>query len=430
MSAPTTARPNWLAARRDRTSTALDQCFAEGLTGHTVIAREGKLVKLQDGSTATEFVSCSYLGLESHPDLSEAVVSATRMFGVHLSSSRNRMRPSYLPELEELLARIYPGAAPCVFTSTSNVHLGVLPLLASGSLPSYPVAGEPHFLVDRTAHASMQVLRGIFEQFGPVSRFRSEDPASADAALAEVRAAGRTPIVLVDGVGSMNGLIPVAELAGLAAAAGGYLYVDDAHGISIDGRSGCGYAFDALGGALPGNVVLAGSLSKGFGGSGGFLLAASPEDVAVVRKLANPLVFGHSVMVPMMAANVAAARIHLSPEIGTLQDRLWANAARLDALTGGKLANSGLRSPIRGAVFGTEEDGLRTVRLLKERGIIMLPAFYPTVPQGSSLLRFALSSLHTDDELALLASTLEEIGGYGSGTGPQDGPERQRGESD
>lgn len=414
MTVPVTSK-NWLTTRRDRTSSALDVCFAEGLTGHTVVAREGKRVTLQDGTEAVEFVSCSYLGLESHPALAQAVVEATQRFGVHLSSSRNRMRPSYLPELEELLARIYPGATPCVFTSTSNVHLGVLPLLASGSLPSYPLQGEPHFLVDRTAHASMQVLRGIFEQFGPVSRFRSDDSASVEQALREAVSAHRVPVMLVDGVGSMNGLIPVDDLARRTAEAGGYLYVDDAHGVSIDGPHGCGYAFARLGCALPANVVLAGSLSKGFGGSGGFLLTASEADVAVVRKLANPLVFGHSVMVPMMAANVAAARIHLSPEIVTLQNDLWDNADRLDALTSRKLANAGLHTPVRGAVFDSEEKGLRAVRLLKQRGLIMLPAFYPTVAQGQSLLRFALSALHSQEELGLLADTLEEVGGYGNG---------------
>ena len=42
MTSTTAARPNWIAARRDATSSALDQCFAEGLTGHTVVARDGK----------------------------------------------------------------------------------------------------------------------------------------------------------------------------------------------------------------------------------------------------------------------------------------------------------------------------------------------------------------------------------------------------
>jgi 7-keto-8-aminopelargonate synthetase-like enzyme len=414
---PRPSRPNWLAARRAATSSALDRCFAEGLTGHTVVTRDRKRVQLTDGSWVTEFVSCSYLGLESHPELSAAVVAATQLFGVHLSSSRNRMRPVYLPQLEQLLEQIYPGTAPCVFTSTSNVHLGVLPLLASGSLPSYPVPREPHFLIDRTAHASMQVLRGILEQFGPVTRARAEDPDAVHGQLVKASAAGRTPILLVDGVGSMHGLVPVAELADRAASCGGYLYVDDAHGISVAGPCGAGYAFHGFGDRLPANVVLAGSLSKGFGGSGGFLLTAAPADVTVVRKLANPLVFGHSVMVPMMAANVAAARLHLSGEVGILQDRLWANTDRLDRLTGGRLANAGLGSPIRGALFDSEEAGLRAARLLRERGVVMLPAFYPTVERGSSLLRFAVSALHTEQDVALLGSTLEEMGGYESGQG-------------
>ncbi|MGL5857769.1 MAG: aminotransferase class I/II-fold pyridoxal phosphate-dependent enzyme [Angustibacter sp.] len=406
-------RATWVAHRRDRTSSALDRCFVEGLTGHTVVKREGKRIELDDGSAVTEFVSCSYLGLESHPALAEAVVTATENFGVHLSSSRNRMRPIYLPQLEELLGQIYPGTAPCVFSSTSNVHLGVLPLLASGSLPSYPMAGEPHFFVDRHAHASMQVLRGVFEHFGPVSRLPSADPDEAEHTWRQ-GVGDRIPIVLCDGVQSMTGLTEVGELAARLRRSGGYLYVDDAHGVSIEGADGCGYAFNHLGGRLPANVVLAGSLSKGFGGSGGFLLTASSDDVAVVRKLANPLVFGHSVMVPMMAANVASAYLHRTPEVRHLQDRLWANAVRLDELTGNRLSNAGLRSPIRGARFATEEGGLRAARLLRDRGVVMLPAFYPTVAQGTSLLRFAMSSLHTDDDIQLLASTLEDVGGYGS----------------
>ena len=40
----------------------------------------------------------------------------------------------------------------------------------------------------------------------------------------------------------------------------------------------------------------------------------SHEDMRVLRKFANPLVFGHSIMLPMLAANVAAARLHVDGE--------------------------------------------------------------------------------------------------------------------
>lgn len=403
------AKPaNWVAARIGKTTDALDRAFDEGLTGHVITGREGKEVELEDGSRAVEFVSCSYLGLEQHPALVSAAQEALVRFGAHFSSSRNRMRPIYLGQLEELLGEIYGGRPVVVFTSVSNVHLGVLPLLGTSALPGWPVSGQgPVFLIEKTAHASMQVLRGVLEQIGPVYRFDLTDPASLDARLAEARAAGRTPIALVDGVGSMGGLIDVASLARSLQEAGGLLYVDDAHGVSIDGPHGAGYAYEAYPDGLPANVVMVGSLSKAFGGAGGFVVLPGREDVRVLRKFANPLVFGHSIMLPLLAADVAAAQLHLSGEVAGLQERLWANADLFDKLTDNRLVNAGQRSPIRGALFATEESAFEAARRLRRVGILVLPAFFPTVAKGTGLIRFALSATH---QPAHLETAVEALG--------------------
>jgi 7-keto-8-aminopelargonate synthetase-like enzyme len=402
------SRPNWVASRVSKTSDSLDRAFEEGLTGHVITAREGKRVQLEDGSDAVEFVSCSYLGLESHPDLIAAATEAMRVFGIHFSTSRNRGRPPFLGELEELLSQMYGGAQVAAFTSVSNVHLGLLPLLGAGALPSYPVADAGvAFLVEKTAHASIQVIRGVLEQIGPTRRFDMTDPAALPAAVREVAATGRTPIVLVDGVGSMGGLIDVASMLAAIEPFGGHLYVDDAHGVSIEGPLGAGYAFEALGGTLPDNVMLAGSLSKAFGGAGGFAVVPSHEDMRVMRKFANPLVFGHSIMVPMLAANVAAARLHVNGKVADLQKRLWDNAAEFDRLTAGRLVNTGLRSPVRGALFDTEDEAFAAARRLKEAGVLVLPAFYPTVAKGTGLMRFGVSALHQQDDLETAARALE-----------------------
>ena len=400
-------RPNWVASRVSKTSDSLDRAFEEGLTGHVITARDGKQVTLTDGSEAAEFVSCSYLGLESHPDLIAAATEAMHRFGLHFSTSRNRGRPPYLGELEDLLSVMYGGAQVAAFTSVSNVHLGLLPLLGAGALPSYPVADAgAAFLVEKTAHASIQVIRGVLEQIGPTRRFDMIDPAALPAAVREVAATGRTPIVLVDGVGSMGGLIDVASMLAILEPFGGHLYVDDAHGVSIDGPLGAGYAFEALGGTLPENVVIAGSLSKAFGGAGGFAVVPSQEDMRVLRKFANPLVFGHSIMLPMLAANVAAGRLHVDGQVAELQKRLWHNAAEFDRLTGGTLVNAGLHSPVRGAVFDTEEEAFAAARRLKQAGVLILPAFYPTVARGTGLMRFAVSALHQQHDLETAARAL------------------------
>lgn len=403
---------NWMTSRLAKTSDALDRCFAAGLTGHVIVRREGKRVWLSGGDEALEFVSCSYLGLETHPDLVAAAREALETFGVHFSIARNRMRPHYLGELEDLLAEIYRGNRPVVFGTVSSTHLGVLPLLGSGALPSYPVAGAGvTFLVERTAHASMQVLRGILEQIGLVLRFDLADGESLGRALDQTSALGRTPIVLVDGVGSMGGLIDVAALRAALEPYGGHLYVDDAHGTSIAGPRGAGYAFEEFGDALPPNVLVAGSLSKGFGGIGGYVVVPREEDVQVLRKSANPLVFGQSVPLPMLAATVAAARLHLDGTAAARQRLLWTNAELFDELTVGRLVNAGLRSPIRGALFPTEEQALAAATRLREAAVLVLPAFFPTVARGTGLIRFALSALHERRDLETAAGVLARIPG-------------------
>jgi len=47
---------------------------------------------LADGRKMVEFVSCSYLGLETHPALKKADIDAIERFGVQVSVARTRSR--------------------------------------------------------------------------------------------------------------------------------------------------------------------------------------------------------------------------------------------------------------------------------------------------------------------------------------------------
>lgn len=404
---PKLKRNNWVEARITKTSNSFDQAIKEGLTQYVFNNRNEKNVKLIDGTEAIEFVSCSYLGLETHDKLIEGAKAALDKYGLHFSSSRNRFRPPFLDQFESLLSEIHDDKPTLAFTSVSSVHLGILPLLGNGSLPSYPVSEKgAYFLIEKTAHASLQVLRGIYEQLGPVKRFDLNEPGSLEKELAEVN--GRTPIVLVDGVGSMGGLIDLHSILQLVNLYNGYLYIDDAHGTSIIGEKGAGYAFSSFKKDIPYNVIIAGSLSKAFGGTGGYVVLNDQNDKDIIKKVANPLVFGHSIPLPMLAANVEAAKLHLNGEVRDLQKRLWDNTNYLDKLTHNKLFNNSLKSPIRAAVFNTEEQGFMVAKKLKEEGILILPAFFPTVASGTSLIRLAVSALHKEDELEVAANVLNE----------------------
>ncbi|WP_441234516.1 HemK family protein methyltransferase [Bradyrhizobium sp. 930_D9_N1_4] len=401
---------SWFRQRLNRTSSMIDRCFEEGVTGHVFERRDGKSVQLRNGDWATEFISCSYLGLESHPMLTEAARAAIDEFGVHFSSSRNRMMPPFLPLLDEGLGQIHGGLHCLSFSSVSNVHIGILPLLGAGGLASFPIAkAGPLFLIERTAHASMQILRGVLEQIGPVRRFDLAAPDSLEEGLKAGAVAGRTPVILTDGVGSMGGLIDVVHLQRVAAEFGGYLYVDDAHGTSIAGDFGQGYAASAFGRAIPRNVIVVGSLSKAFGGAGGYVALPEQSDVASARKSANPLVFGHSIMLPMLAANVASIRLHLDGTVLALQKILRKNLQQFDRETQSHLENAGLPTPIRGLRIPNEKLAFAAAKKLRQEGILLLPAFYPTVAQGTGLLRFAVSASHSPDQLSHAADVIRQV---------------------
>lgn len=399
------ASKNVYKRRSEWTTNMYDKASDAGITNHRVVERTPGRITLDDGLSYTEFVSCSYLGLEVHPRLVHTAQTAIRKHGVHLSSSRNSMHIIDLEDLERSLDTLYGGSRSVVFNSVSSVHLGVLPLLGTGLLPSYPIADNgPIFLIDRTAHASMQSIRGVLDQLGPSRRFRSDDLTTLDPPLAEAKDTSRSPIILVDGVGSMGGLIDVAALARIAAENAGYVYIDDAHGTSIDGRFGSGYAYKALDGNITGEVLLVGSLSKAFGGSGGFILVDTDKDATVIRREANPLVFGHANMAPHTAVNAESARMHLDGTVEKLQECLWNNVAYFDSETRNAGLNAGTRSPIRGITFDTEQETLDTGIRLKDAGILCFPVFYPIVARGTGLLRFAISTNHSRTQISELAA--------------------------
>ncbi|MFE5026235.1 aminotransferase class I/II-fold pyridoxal phosphate-dependent enzyme [Streptomyces sp. NPDC056656] len=398
---------NWVAQRSSAITDMYDRAVRAGLTGHTITGRRGKTLTV-DGKTYVEFTSCSYLGLEDHPRMIQAVHAAVDRYGMNLSSSRNSMEPIEAVELEDTLGKVYPGMHALVFNCVSSVHLGLLPLLGANTLPNYPISlAGPLFVIERTAHASIQVLKGIYKQLGPVTRFRIDDEDTLAEAMNEARRTGRTPIILVDGIGSMGGLIDVAHLQQVAENHSGYLYIDDAHGISIDGPSGAGYAYQALGSQVPANVLLAGSLSKAFGGSGGFILLHEEADRRVLRREGNTMVFGHANMITHMVANAESARMHFDGTVATLQEQLWANVAYFDEVVrSGDLINAGTRSPIRGLALDSEEAAFNAAVHLRDAGVVCFPVFYPLVAKGTGLLRFGISATHTRAQITNIGHLL------------------------
>ncbi|QXI15705.1 aminotransferase class I/II-fold pyridoxal phosphate-dependent enzyme [Pseudomonas hamedanensis] len=396
---------NWVSNRVRQARDDQQQLFDAGLNGLKVMTRDGKNIELDSGECLTEFLSCSYLGLECDPRLIEGAVQAVEMFGVQFAAARTRALLPPMRELDERLNQIFQGHT-VTFNSVGSAHLGCLPLLGSGELPSYPLRRGPGWIVDRAAHASMQVLQGILCQFGPVLRCDCSDVQQVEDACTTAVAAGNTPIILTDSIGSMRGVYPVNRLLQLAERFDGYLYADDAHGTSIHGLAGGGYALVAATESLRDRMIVLSSLSKAFGATGGAITVRAVADAELIRRHASTYTFGGPLSMGGVGAAVASANIHLSPQLGPLQAALWRNVALIDDLLGARLGNHRIASPIRFVRVGAERDAVSLALHLRRQAIAVTTALFPVVAKGEAMLRLAISANHSQAQLEHLATAV------------------------
>jgi 8-amino-7-oxononanoate synthase len=178
--------------------------------------------------------------------------------------------------------------------------------------------------------------------------------------------------------------------------------VDEAHALGVVGPGGRG-AVAAAGLAGEPDVVVTVTLSKSLGSQGGAVLA----DAVVVEHLVNtarPFVFDTGLApAPAAAALAALGVLQTRPE---LPDLARADAARLAALLAERTGRP-VSSPAAAVVSVLVGDPAEAVaaagRLRDDDGILVGCFRPPSVPDGSSRLRFTARADLTDDELSRAA---------------------------
>ncbi|MCX3081450.1 aminotransferase class I/II-fold pyridoxal phosphate-dependent enzyme [Klebsiella michiganensis] len=338
--------------------------------------------------------------LETHPALKKAVVDAIERFGVQVSVARTRVKVDLFPQLEARLNDIMHGAHTLTFNAVTPCHIAVLPLLASGTLPHFTFSKKPYFIMEKTAHATLQINRGLLQQFGEVVRIDFQDKARIEEAFRYAASQGLTPISVSDSVGSMGGVAPVAHIVRLAHQYDGYAYIDDAHGTSIYGEYGSGYVMSCLGHRLDERIIIAGSLSKAFGSHGGFIACRDAETINFIKTYGTTYAFGGPPSLPGIAACVAAADLHLDGTVAARQEKLQNVIRYFDEVFGKiDIVNRGTTMPIRGILIGNEDLAITMCKKLHDRGFATTVAMYPTVEEGHAILRCALSALHESGQI-------------------------------
>ena len=218
--------------------------------------------------TYINFASYNYIGLNGHPQISEAAKAAIDRYGTTVSASRpvSGERPLHR-ELEQALAQIH-GCEDCV-------------VLVGGHSTNVTVIGHLLGRNDVIVHDALihnSIAQGAMLSGARRVPFRHLDHAAADRLLGELRPRYGHALLVIEGHYSMDGDVP--DLPGFIAAArrhGAWLMVDEAHALGVLGPRGFGTA-DRFG-IDPGEVdIWMGTLSKSLVSCGGYIAGKKGSD--------------------------------------------------------------------------------------------------------------------------------------------------------
>lgn len=347
-----------------------------------------------------DFVRCSYLGLDNHPRIVAGAVEALKAYGtLHWSCARTRLNFSILGDLEVALSELF-DARVITYTTVLAANMSALPLIASGHLTG---GVKPVMVFDRFAHATL-----AFHKATVAAETRVETIAHNDLdALEMLCRTNRTVAFVCDGVYSMGGSADIERLRWLQERYGLFLYIDDAHGISIFGKHGEGFARSKAGGPLGEQTIVAASLGKGFGASGGLVMLGTARQEELFRRFAVAHAFSASLNVAAIGAALASQELHRTEELQELQQTLRERTALFDSLV--PTGQRGAPMPIRTLEIGDELTAIGAARALLDRGFYTSAIFFPTVAKGRAGLRLCPTAGHSVDEIRALGSALHDV---------------------
>lgn len=387
--------------------------FEKVIEGFTSDANPRAII---DGRTISIFNSNDYLGLRHHSALKTAEHEASSKLGTGPGAVRF-ISGSFAVhrELERKLAAFHGREDAMVFSSAFAANLAVIFSLIKGQSKDSLVSSDTLVISDELNHRS--IIDGV--RLGNLTGeakliFKHLQADSLDEMLTANQGKFKRVVVITDGVFSMLGeyqdlaqVRQVIDRHDSAYEEGVLLIVDDCHGVAACGATGRGT--EEITNAQA--DVLVGTLGKGFGADGGYVVA---DQVVIdyLRESAATYIYSNSISPGMAAAASAALTVIQSDEGQTLLRQLENNVALLKS----KLSAAGFSfaapstHPIQAVLIGDTVKTKELTRLMFERGFLITNINYPVVPKGRDEIRVQLSALHTKEDIEEFVSAMQEAG--------------------
>ncbi len=382
----------WLAKREQ--STGLRRLQVARPMGSTQVRWKGERL--------LNFSSNDYLGLAQHPELIDRAVAWTTGWGAGAGASR--LVTGTLPmhrDVEKKLARLKGAEAALIMNSGFQANAAVMRALFDQEL----LEGPALVYADKHMHASM--VDGCQGGNVRLKRYRHNDLEHLQALLKRNESRPGKRFILTESVFSMDGdCADIPALSALAERYDAFLYLDEAHATGVMGEGGMG-----LSGPVPGRVQLAmGTFSKALGGFGAYVVCSRQMKAYLINRCAG---FIYSTALPPGVLGAMDAALDLVPELDGARERLAQNGETLrQGFQAAGLDTGTSTSQIVPVILGDSTRAQEASEFLQREGILGIAIRPPTVPPGSSRIRFAVTADHRREDLQLLIDLAPGLAEY------------------
>ena len=354
----------------------------------TARAADDKRVNLADND---------YLGLSRDPAVIAAGVAALQEWGA--SAAASPLVTGYTEihqRLEQTLAAWQGYAHALVMNTGFAANSAVL-----GGLPK---KGDV-VLADRLVHASM--LEGILASGARLRRFAHNDLDALELMLHEEPALDGVIFVVTESVYSMDGDSPdLPRLAALRKRFGFCWVLDEAHATGWYGATGTGLQ-EARGVPAAADIVV-GTLGKGLGSQGAYVLSHAPEVRDALINFAGEFVYS-TYLAPSCAAAALAAIGRVRDMSGERGELHALSQAWRDGLVEAGFAVPTGDSPIIPLILGDSDVALRYATALRAAGFMVSAIRPPTVPVRTGRIRISLRRGLSPAVLSSFVSALKGV---------------------
>jgi glycine C-acetyltransferase len=347
----------------------------------------------------------NYLGLANHPEVRKTDTEAAAKYGFALPMGARMMsgNSNYHEQIEAELSNFVSKQ------DTILVNFGY-----QGMVSAIDCLVDRHDVIVYDAESHACIIDGVRLHMGKRFVYTHNDMTSLEKQLERatklVGETGGAILVITEGVFGMRGdQGKLKEIVELKKKYNFRLFVDDAHGIGVMGKTGAGTGEEQ--GVQDGIDIYFGTFAKSFALIGGFI-SSDEQVVEYLRYNMRSQIFAKALPMPLVIG--ALKRLELMRSKPELKENLWKITRALqDGLKKSGFDIGTTQSPVTPVFLnGSIPEATNLIFDLRENfNIFCSMVVYPVVPKGVIILRLIPTAVHTLDDVKYTIDAFSKIVG-------------------